>query len=275
MIVLILALLIGTTSAEAHGIGETWSSAATWTADPTILIPLYLVALTFLIGNNRLWRRAGLNRGISTWQVACFWLGWTTLALALLSPLHWLSERLLSAHMIEHELIMAVAAPLLVLSKPLPIFVWALPHRWRAAVSLPVIASVGRPFRWLTLPAVATVLHALTIWLWHAPPLFNAALSFEWIHIAQHVSFVIAALCFWWSALDGPHASGGTAALHLFATMLALKAGKHVYCEKPLTRTPTEARLLTEAGYRHVRSTVVDLFVNTSHVEVVTEFRRV
>ena len=35
---------------------------------------------------------------------------------------------------------------------------------------------------------------------------------------------------------------------HVFATMLALKAGKHVYCEKPLTHNIWEARLVRETA---------------------------
>ena len=67
-------------------------------------------------------------------QAACFWLGWTLLALALVSPLHWLGEHLFTAHMIEHELLMVVAAPLLVLARPGGAMMWALPARWRGPI---------------------------------------------------------------------------------------------------------------------------------------------
>ena len=77
----------------------------------------------------RLWRHAGFGRGTQPHQLGCFWAGWTILALALLSPLHFLSEQLLSAHMVEHELIMAVAAPLLVLSRPLGNVALGISHR--------------------------------------------------------------------------------------------------------------------------------------------------
>src|SRR5437660_1065821 len=75
----------------------------------------------------------------SAWAAAavrafCFWAGWGVLAVALLSPVHALGEVLFSAHMVQHELLMLVAAPLMVLSRPLAPFVRALPFAWRRAV---------------------------------------------------------------------------------------------------------------------------------------------
>jgi putative membrane protein len=219
-LLIVLGLFACTSPVSAHELGEALSSEATWTADPLILAPLYIFAVIFLIGTIRLWRHAGIGRGTRLWQVACFWVGWTVLALALLSPLHWLSEHLLSAHMVEHELIMAVAAPLLVLSRPLGVFVWAIPQAWRVAFAqvlvIPTLASLGSE------PIAATALHSATIWAWHLPPLFDAALANRWAHMAQHVSFLATALLFWWAVLNVPLARRGVAAFHLFATMLAL-----------------------------------------------------
>jgi cytochrome c oxidase assembly factor CtaG len=85
MMMLLGVLLLIATPAHAHSIGDAWSNEAAWTADPLILVPLYVFGIGFLIGNFRLWQNAGFNRGLKTWQVACFWAGWTILALALLS----------------------------------------------------------------------------------------------------------------------------------------------------------------------------------------------
>ena len=213
-LVIVFGFLAFTSPVSAHGVGEAWSSEATWTADPLILVPLYIFAVIFLTGTIRLWRNAGFGRGTRLRQVACFWIGWTVLALALLSPLHWLSEHLLSAHMVEHELIMAVAAPLLVLSRPLGVFVWAIPQTWRVAFAqtlvIPILVGLGSE------PIAATALHSATIWAWHLPPLFDAALANRWVHMAQHVSFLATALWFWWAVLNVPLARRGLAAFHLF-----------------------------------------------------------
>jgi putative membrane protein len=152
----------------------------------------------------RLWRQAGRGRGARRRQLCCFAGGWALLALALLSPLHELGEHLFTAHMIEHELLMVAAAPLLVLSRPLGAIIWAFPPAGRR-----FLGQAGRwpalRFVWhgLTEPASATVLHGAAIWFWHMPPLFDAALENEAVHWLQHFSFLGSALLFWWAVLNG------------------------------------------------------------------------
>jgi putative membrane protein len=106
------------------------------------------------------------------------------------------------------------------LSRPLSVFVWAIPQTWRVAFAqmfvIPILTGLGSE------PIAATALHSATIWAWHLPPLFDAALANRWIHMAQHVSFLATALLFWWAVLNVPLARRGVAAFHLFATMLAL-----------------------------------------------------
>jgi putative membrane protein len=162
-----LSLMI-ITQADAHGFAESFGSSSAWTSDPWVLLPLYLLAISYLIGTARLSRRRGCGH-CTTSRLACFWIGWTVLALALLSPLHLLSEQLLSAHMIEHELIMAIAAPLLVLSRPLGPLLWAFPDNWRRTMALNWLAPIGTLLAWLTIPVVATALHSAVIWVWHVP----------------------------------------------------------------------------------------------------------
>jgi putative membrane protein len=96
---------------------DLWSA---WSLDPGIVIPLALVAILFAAG-------ARTSRGVSGKQFVCFWSGWIFLALALVSPLHPLGEALFSAHMAQHEILMLIAAPLLVLSRPLVPILWGLP----------------------------------------------------------------------------------------------------------------------------------------------------
>lgn len=194
---------------------------AGWTLDLAITGPLALMAGLYTIGTARLWRRAGTGRGVRRHEVALFAAGWLMMVAALVSPLHALSRELFGAHMIEHELMMLVAAPLLVLARPLGPLIWALPLSWRrglgGAVRVPVIAGLWAA---LTLPLTATVLHGATIWAWHEPRLFQAALDVEWMHWLQHFSFFASALLFWWVLVARRSTDHGRAMAHLFVTSL-------------------------------------------------------
>src|SRR5204862_7970790 len=96
------------------------------------------------------------------------------LALAVMSPLHAAGGRSFTAHMVEHELMMLAAAPLLVLSRPLAAMLWAFPQGGRQALgSIGRNRSLNALWRWLLDPAVATLLQAAVLWLWHAPSLFD------------------------------------------------------------------------------------------------------
>src|SRR3546814_19602389 len=98
------------------------------------------------------------------------------LVLALVSPVDALGETLLSFHMFQHMLLVAVAPPLLLLGRPGSAFRLALPE---GSISRLASHPVGRPLVrtaiFLTGPVTATVIHPLALWLWHPPPLFPAA----------------------------------------------------------------------------------------------------
>ncbi|MGL9622399.1 cytochrome c oxidase assembly protein [Bradyrhizobium sp. U531] len=197
----------------AHGAAE--AAAPSWTFDLWIVAPLISFGLMYGIGRLILATK-GRKR---IWQDVVCAAGWLTLAAALVSPLHWLGERLLSFHMIEHEILMAVAAPLLVIARPVGPLLWGLPRRLRL--------TTGRTMRhplstklWAVLGAGrnATLLHGIAIWAWHAPALFDAAVENILLHRLQHLSFFLTAILFWWSVFR--RSDTGSAAWHVFVTML-------------------------------------------------------
>ena len=179
----------------------------------------------YAIGVRRLWQRAGRGRGITFAQAARFVAGWLTLCAALLSPIDTLGAALFSAHMVQHELLMVVAAPLLVLSRPLEAWTWALKPAWRKA-----LAGVARfrplraAWRTCTEPIGAWSLHAIALWAWHMPVLFDAALADYAVHIVQHSCFLASALFFWWSIFARGARRGGAAVASLFTTMMHTSA---------------------------------------------------
>jgi cytochrome c oxidase assembly factor CtaG len=107
-------------------------------------------------------------------------------------------------------------------SKPIGVLLWVFPSRARRS-----IAAVGQR-RWyagawsaVSTPLMAALLQAIAMWAWHAPGLFNRALLSEGWHAAQHLSFVLTAILFWWS-IDAAarERRAGVAAFWLFFTSL-------------------------------------------------------
>jgi cytochrome c oxidase assembly factor CtaG len=191
-----------------------------WSFEPWAFAPMLLAAGLFGLGWRRLRRRSGPGRAALDRHAKLFWLGLGVLAGAVISPLHALGARSFSAHMLEHELIMLAAAPLLVWSRPLPVMLWALPPSARQALGALVrTRAVARSWRTVSDPAVATALQAAALWIWHLPGPFDLALGSEGWHAAQHLCFFGSALVFW-SAMIGPRRSAWTAAACLFATSM-------------------------------------------------------
>lgn len=193
----------------------------TWGLDPLVLVGLSLSAALYFGGLRTVWREAGKGRAIQRWEAAAYWAGWFTLFVALVSPLHPLGEVLFSAHMTQHELLMLVGAPLIVLGKPLVAFLWALPLGWSRRLGrwaqAPWFASAWSA---ITKPLSAWAIHAVALWAWHAPFLFQATLRSDLIHTLQHICFFGSALLFWWAIIHGPRGAVGygAAALYVFTT---------------------------------------------------------
>jgi cytochrome c oxidase assembly factor CtaG len=214
-------------AAMAHVLEAPGTERPGWTTDPWITLPLATLALLYAFGWRRLHARSERGVALHRRRAMFFAVGWLTLTAALVSPLHEAGERSFTAHMIEHELLMLLAAPLIILARPGAALLWALPDRARRD-----FGRVGaRPWlkeswRWLTGAVTATILQAAVLWIWHLPSLFDRALASDGWHIAQHLSFVLSSLLFW-SAMLGAHGGGsrsagerGVAILCLFLTSL-------------------------------------------------------
>jgi putative membrane protein len=199
-----------------------------WSFEPWVVAPLALSATLYALGVARLWRHAGGLRGIGRRQAAAFAAGWVVLVIALVSPLDALGASLFSAHMVQHELLMVVVAPLMVLGRPLAAWAWAFAPAQRQAIGRGLrVRWWASVWAWLTDPLAAWVLHALALWLWHVPRFFDAALANEGWHALQHASFLGTALLFWWAVLGRDARSrqnSGFALAYLFTTMLHTSA---------------------------------------------------
>ena len=191
-----------------------------------LVVAIVIGALLYAKGIVALWRKAGVGRGIRRGQLANFAVGWAALAGSLLSPMDLWAERSFAVHMIQHELLMVVAAPLIVLGRPLEAWTWALSGPARRFFAATAKTNVLRTIGFVTtLSLSAWVLHALALWLWHLPILFRAALQNPVVHIAQHACFFGSALAYWWSVVCGKaRQPTGTSIASLITTMLHTSA---------------------------------------------------
>jgi len=171
-----------------------------WNGDPLLMLLLLAAVALYGRGLSALWQRAGVGRGVRRWQVGCFGGGILALILALISPIDAVGSALFAVHMLQHLLLMAVAAPLLILGTPPLLSYWILPRAWRRPVAQwwQQRTQLRRLLHWTLQPLVAWSLYGSTLWIWHAPILYEAALRNEALHILEHATFLGVSLLFWW-----------------------------------------------------------------------------
>ena len=172
-----------------------------WSLRPEVVLPLLALAGLYALGHSRLARRA--PRSIAARRPVLILVGLAALVLALVSPLDGLAATLFVAHMVQHMLLIMVAAPALLLADPFPIVVWALPvatrphlRRWITRTSV-----LGRLWRNATAMRLAWIVSACILWGWHVPGAYDAALSSRWLHNLEHASFFVGAIVFWWPVI--------------------------------------------------------------------------
>jgi cytochrome c oxidase assembly factor CtaG len=205
----------------AHAHDDAIAEAGEWRMEAWVAALLLCSALAYARGAFALRRRAGDARAFGRRHIAAFAAGWLATLVALAPPLDPLATRFFSLHMLQHELLMIVAAPLLALGRPFVAWSWAAPRAAQAVHRAFQSKWLAAVWRWATGVSGAWLLHAIALWLWHAPPLFQAALTRPLVHDLQHATFFITALLFWWSILGARAAArAGGAMLALFTTML-------------------------------------------------------
>jgi putative membrane protein len=216
--------MIAAPAAWAHtsSANATMSWYAMWNTDPLVLASLVIAVALYCLGMRRLATKSRHGLRARRLQSMSFALGIVLAAAALLSPIDALSAELFSVHMVQHELLMLAVAPLIVIGRPTPVFLWAVTPDARRLISRIFVGDTLRGI-WRTLrrPSVAWALHAVILWAWHFPSLFQASLVYPAVHALQHASFLGSALLFWSSLMAGRaplHA--GAAVLYLLATAI-------------------------------------------------------
>jgi len=175
---------------------------SSWRWRTDVIAVLVTLAAAYVVGWRRL--RARGARSAPAWCLALYLGGLVALCLALLSPIDALGSLLFFVHMIQHEFLTMIAPTLLLLGNPLPVVLWGLPVGLRARVARLLVpgAWLRTVLRFATAMPVTWPLYVITLWAWHWPAAYGASLRSEVSHDAQHLSFFLAALLFWWPIVN-------------------------------------------------------------------------
>lgn len=198
-------LLILPVPVTAHGIGggppptDPLAIAIAWHIDLPVIAGLVIAGLVYIEAVRSVDAAHPGNR----WQrrrTVAFLSALVAIGLALLSPIDTLSDDLLTVHMVQHLLLVAIAAPLFAYSGIGTLALRAASDDVRRSYLLPFLHS--RAVSWLTFPVVGWVAFVGVLWGAHFTNLYNAALLDDGVHAMEHVLFVAAACLFWWPLLS-------------------------------------------------------------------------
>jgi cytochrome c oxidase assembly factor CtaG len=196
----LLATLVAAAPVAAHGPApagppDLASIALGWTFEPAVAIPLALLALGWLVMVDRIDRRHPDSR-VPLIRTVAFLGGLMAIAVALMSGIERYDTTLFSVHMVQHLVLMLVAAPLIALAAPITQLLRVASPRVRQGFLLRVLHS--GPVAVLGHPVVTWTVFTAVLWFGHFSALFDAALDDAFVHDLEHLLFLGAALLFWW-----------------------------------------------------------------------------
>ena len=194
-----------------------------WQLEPTVVAGAFIVAGLYLY--------VAMRTASFRWSKAVlFYTGSTVMFLGLISPLDAAADRLLSMHMLQHVVLTTIGPPLVLLGLAPEMFRTILQpgraHRIAQAVTHPVVAAAAL---------------VVNMWIWHAPPLYEAALRETPVHATMHVAFMVTGLLFWFPVIQPlpqlSYLGYGARLLYLFVTgfpmevlaLLLIASGSVVY----------------------------------------------
>ncbi|HZD78559.1 MAG TPA: cytochrome c oxidase assembly protein [Actinomycetota bacterium] len=204
------------------GPGELWGA---WSPDPTVLAGLGAAGLLYARGYRTIRRRS--PHPTADLRAGAFLAGWLVIVVALVSPLDAMADALFSAHMVQHLLLIVVAAPLFVLGRPVITTLAGLSpeRRRRVARAAHALAATG-VVRTVRRPVVAWSVFTIALWSWHLPVLYQAAVEDPLLHALEHTAFLSTAMLAWSVALDErPREGMGVLGRALFLSASAVQSG--------------------------------------------------
>jgi putative membrane protein len=185
------------------------SAALDWLLAPPLVLSAIAAALYGRGVRRQLRVTIAARRAALRWRIVAFYAALATIVAALDSPIDDLVDKLFWVHMLQHVMLMMVAAPLLVLAAPwLPLWK-GLPLGARRELGSWYVRSPGwrgvrRAAQWLATPLVAWILFNVDLCAWHVPALYELTLHHQAVHELEHASFLLLGMVFWIEVLDSP-----------------------------------------------------------------------
>ena len=186
-----------------------------WFQDPAVLAPLALIAFIY-VRRFREARRESGGRGATWLHALAFAGGMLALLAALVTPIDGLGdEYLFSAHMLQHVLLGDIA-PLLLLLSLSRVILRPVTRR---------LVRIERALGPLASPVTAIVIWLGTMYLWHVPALYDAAIEHPLVHAVEHFSFFAAGIALWWPLVQPIPMRHGLTGLQPLAYIAGAKGG--------------------------------------------------
>jgi putative membrane protein len=167
---------------------------------PPIPLTSTLIILALIYARGWVAIRKTRQAEFPAWRLLSFFSGLSVIWLAIASPLDGFADALLSAHMVEHLLLMSFAPPLLLLGWPTVPLLRGLPREVTVYLLGPLLRmdmlrNLGRV---MTTPIWAWLAMNLTLLGWHVPVAYDFALENEHWHQFEHLCFLGTSILFWW-----------------------------------------------------------------------------
>ena len=210
-----------------EGTGSLWTH---WGGHPDAVILIVALQAAYLLAVGPLRERLNLADYVDPRHVATFTTGVLVMFVAVLSPIHVVSEKyLFSVHMTQHVLITLVAPPLLILGTPDWLVRPLLRPNWAYRLA-----------RTVTHPIPAFFAFNLIFAMWHVPGLYNASVTNHAVHFGEHLVMVVSAVLMWWPLASNmpelPRISYPMRMIYLFGLSVAqiIVFGTLVFAREPL-----------------------------------------
>jgi cytochrome c oxidase assembly factor CtaG len=198
---------------------------------------LIFVSLVYLSEWLRL--RGHGDDDVEGWRAVSFVLGLLFIWIATASPLATLDHEMLTAHMVQHLLLMTLAPPLILLGMPRKPPAHGVSRQFLHAIGRPLRSEPVQQFASVvTQPALCWLAAAGTLVVWHIPSVFMLGLRSQMWHGAEQASFLATGLLFWspvvrplQNSLKWPESS---ILLYLFLATLPcdILSGFLVFCDR-------------------------------------------